>query len=53
MSNQGEWVIYNFDISSHPLHCKNCGRSIPYIENEYIKEFFNYCPYCGARMKQT
>lgn len=33
----------NFGIS----YCSNCGKIPP---NEYVDEF-NYCPFCGAKMR--
>lgn len=29
-------------------HCSNCGKLISGVEI-----FFNYCPYCGAKMNKT
>lgn len=49
---QSEWIIYDVDITPHPLHCKNCGWSHHHIKNEYIKEF-KVCPNCGAIMQNT
>ena len=40
----GQWIEYD---NSH-CECPYCHSEWSYFEN--MVEYFNYCPYCGARM---
>lgn len=54
---QGEWIVReNYGIGWYQITCSECGEDVtaeaPCIGYMPIAEvLWDYCPYCGARMK--
>ncbi len=48
---EGEWIhkdYINFQLGTYLANCSECGYQINVHSN---RGYFNFCPYCGARMK--
>lgn len=58
MTELAEWVYKRFTNAVgeefYWLSCSNCGISRdPITHIEWAVKEFNYCPFCGLRMKHT
>lgn len=45
---RGRWIHFNDDGI---IFCSECKHEA-YWDTDYGQQLFDYCPYCGARMKQ-
>ena len=45
---RGKWLHFNSDGI---IFCSECKHEA-YWDTDYGQQLFDYCPYCGARMKQ-
>lgn len=45
---RGKWLHFNSDGF---IFCSECKHEA-YWDTDYGQQLFDYCPYCGARMKQ-
>ena len=53
-ANEAEWVVRdNLDEDNVYICCSNCTMTFTFDKDEVDESFkdFNFCPYCGAPMK--
>ena len=47
----GHWIDIEIDWDDYYVACSVCGEE--YVEDEWVKQYFHYCPNCGAKMDEV
>jgi len=54
VEDKGEWFVSHTDIDELWAICSNCDEEIKQkLNDDYTPVFYNFCPNCGADMRQT
>ena len=48
---EGEWIVKRFNSRREFITCSTCNSVIDCIYQNVDEREFDFCPYCGAKMK--
>ena len=49
--SEGEWIVKRFNSRREFITCSTCNSVIDCIYQNVDEREFDFCPYCGAKMK--
>lgn len=49
--SEGEWIVKRFNSKREFITCSTCNSVIDCIYQNVDEREFDFCPYCGAKMK--